>query len=80
MKENPYEGTDDDDEVALTGVSNVYFPEMKIWLQEYLMDVAKRVMTIYTPPLCGWGSGVRGHCGWGSEVIVLYQLLIGCGC
>lgn len=41
--ENPYEGTDSDDETALTGVVNKYFPAMRDWIHEYLVAVGEKV-------------------------------------
>ena len=46
--ENPYEDTGGNEEEALTGVINIYFPDMKTWIHQYLTLVEQRV-GIYTP-------------------------------
>jgi hypothetical protein len=41
--ENPYEDTGGKEEEALTGVINVYFPDMKKWIFEHLTKAAVKV-------------------------------------
>ena len=40
--EDPYEDTGGKDTVALTGVENIYFPEMRDWVKEHVADAAKK--------------------------------------
>ena len=53
MVEDPYAETGGDDEnadvTALTGVVNVYFPRMRDWMKEYIMEAAERVRV-----RCSW--------------------------
>ena len=43
MVEDPYADTGGSEEEALTGVINVYFPEMKKWIFLYLSKAAEEV-------------------------------------
>ena len=41
--ENPYEESGGNDEEALTGVINIHFPDMRMWIKEYLDATKKKV-------------------------------------
>jgi len=38
IKEDPFAGTGDKDTIALTGVENVNFPQMRDWILEHIKD------------------------------------------
>lgn len=42
MSENPYEDTCREDTIALTGVENVHFPDIRNWIREHLEFAAKK--------------------------------------
>ena len=44
--EDPYADTGGNEEEALTGVINIYFPEMKKWIFQYLSKVAEEVLSV----------------------------------
>ena len=44
--EDPYADTGSDDETALTGVVNIYFPRMRDWMKEYITEIAEKVINI----------------------------------
>jgi len=45
IKEDPFAGTGDKDTIALTGVENVNFPQMRDWIQEHLKDSAEVIVS-----------------------------------
>ena len=45
--EDPYADTGGNEEEALTGVINIYFPEMKKWIFKYLSEVADKVSVVW---------------------------------
>ena len=42
LVEHPYKETGDKETKAMTGVENINFPSMKIWIKEHLQDAAQR--------------------------------------
>ena len=56
VKEDPYADTGEDDETALTGVVNPYFPKMRTWIKEHLDEAEEKVgvgeLWLFTTGLC----------------------------
>ena len=45
IKEDPFAGTGDEDTIALTGVENVHFPQMRKWILEHLQGSEEVVVS-----------------------------------
>ena len=41
IQEDPFAGTGDEDTIALTGVENIYVPQMRCWILEHIEDSAE---------------------------------------
>ena len=69
MVEDPYADTGGNEEEALTGVINIYFPDMKKWIFEYLSKVAEEVCVLVCVLIVshmislGLGCGCEAHGG-----------------
>lgn len=49
IRENPYEDTGGKDTIALTGVKNIYFPDMRDWIKKHIeLAVQNKVVTSKT--------------------------------
>ena len=57
IEEDPYKDTGGEDTVALTGVENQYFPQMKDWILDFLETTAEHSVV----------SGGRREGGEGGE-------------
>ena len=45
IQEDPFAGTAEADTIALTGVENVYFPEMRGWILEHIKGSAEVIVS-----------------------------------